>query len=190
MFIESHRLTEFNPRGTDVVVLDLMIHDIDIILSIVKSEIKHIHASGVSVLTDTPDIANVRIEFKNGCTCNLTTSRMSLKNMRKIRVFQKDAYISIDFLEKEADIIKIKNATNDDTKDPFAIIIDNGKEKKKIYFENPNVTPNNAIKDELISFSEAINSDTNTKVDMYDGYNALKVAYLIIDELNKLNKPL
>ena len=191
LFIESHRLAEFNPRGTDVsVVLDLMIHDIDIILSIVKSEIKHIHASGVSVLTDTPDIANVRIEFENGCTCNLTTSRMSLKNMRKIRVFQKDAYISIDFLEKESDIIKIKNATNDDTKDPFAIIIDTGKEKKKIYFENPNVTPNNAIKDELISFSEAINSDTNTKVDIYDGYNALKVAYLIIDELNKLNKPL
>ncbi len=102
MFIETHRLAEFNPRGTDVpVVLDLMIHDIDIILSVVKSKVKNVHASGVSVISDTPDIANARIEFENGCVANLTSSRISMKNMRKSRFFQKDAYISVDFLRKE-----------------------------------------------------------------------------------------
>ncbi|HAB28202.1 MAG TPA: oxidoreductase, partial [Xanthomarina gelatinilytica] len=102
MFIETHRLAEFNPRGTDVpVVLDLMIHDIDIILSVVKSKVKNVYASGVSVISDTPDIANARLEFENGCVANLTASRISLKNMRKSRFFQKDAYISVDFLEKK-----------------------------------------------------------------------------------------
>lgn len=101
-FIEIHRLAEFNPRGTDVsVVLDLMIHDLDILLSIVKSPVKHLHASGVSVVSKTPDITNARIEFENGCVANLTTSRISMKAMRKSRFFQKDAYISIDFLEKK-----------------------------------------------------------------------------------------
>ena len=111
MFIETHRLAEFNPRGTDVpVVLDLMIHDIDIILSVVKSKVKRIDASGVSVISATPDIANARIEFENGCVANLTASRISLKNMRKTRFFQKDAYISVDFLEKKCEVVKMKNA--------------------------------------------------------------------------------
>ena len=102
MFIETHRLAQFNPRGTDVpVVLDLMIHDLDIVLSTIKSNIKKINASGVSVVSDSPDIANARIEFDNGCVANLTASRISMKNMRKSRFFQKDAYISIDFLSKE-----------------------------------------------------------------------------------------
>src|SRR5215218_5460308 len=109
MFIEVHRLAQFNPRGTEVsVILDLMIHDIDVILSLVKSEVKNIYASGVAVMTDTPDIANVRIEFNNGCVANLTSSRISMKKMRKIRLFQKDAYIGIDFLEKKTEVIKLK----------------------------------------------------------------------------------
>ena len=109
MFIEVHRLAQFNPRGTEVsVILDLMIHDIDIILSLVKSDIRNIYASGVAVMTETPDIANVRIEFNNGCVANLTSSRISMKRMRKMRLFQKDAYIGIDFLEKKTEIIKLK----------------------------------------------------------------------------------
>ena len=106
MFIEIHRLAEFNPRGTDVsVVLDLMIHDLDILLSMVKSKVKNIHASGVCVVSKTPDICNARIEFENGCVANLTTSRISMKAMRKSRFFQQDAYISVDFLEKKAEVI-------------------------------------------------------------------------------------
>ena len=109
MFIEVHRLAQFNPRGTEVsVILDLMIHDIDVILSLVKSDVKSISASGVAVMTETPDIANVRIEFNNGCVANLTSSRISMKKMRKVRLFQKDAYIGIDFLEKKTEVIKLK----------------------------------------------------------------------------------
>ncbi|MDO8897298.1 MAG: Gfo/Idh/MocA family oxidoreductase, partial [Bacteroidales bacterium] len=107
MFIETHRLAQFNPRGTDVpVVLDLMVHDIDIILSVVNSKISKISASGVAVVSQTPDITNARIEFENGCVANLTASRISLKNMRKSRFFQKDAYITVDFLEKKTEIVR------------------------------------------------------------------------------------
>ena len=139
MFIEAHRLTEFNPRGTDVpVVLDLMIHDIDIILSIVKSNIRKISASGVAIVSETPDIANARIEFDNGCVANITASRMSLKNMRKTRIFQKDAYIAIDFLEKETEVIRIKSLKSSEEQDSFAIVLnlEKGRTKKQIYFEN------------------------------------------------------
>src|SRR6186713_2501311 len=116
MFIEVHRLAQFNPRGTEVsVILDLMIHDIDIILSIVKSDVRSVSSSGVAVLTDTPDIANVRIEFHNGCVANLTSSRISMKKMRKMRLFQKDAYIGIDFLNKKTEIIKLKDPTDTNT---------------------------------------------------------------------------
>jgi len=124
MFIETHRLAEFNPRGTDVpVVLDLMIHDIDIILSVVKSKVKNVYASGISVISETPDIANARIEFENGCVANLTASRISMKNMRKTRFFQKDAYISIDFLTKNSEVVKMKDAP--ETPDEFAMILQN-----------------------------------------------------------------
>jgi len=134
MFIETHRLAEFNPRGTDVpVVLDLMIHDIDIILNQVKSEVKHISASGVSVLSETPDIANARIEFENGCVANLTASRISLKNMRKARFFQKDAYITVDFLEKKSELVRMKDVP--ENPDEFAMILQNAEGvKKQIYF--------------------------------------------------------
>ena len=181
MFIECHRLAEFNPRGTDVpVVLDLMIHDIDIILSVVKSEVKSVHASGVSVISDTPDIANARIEFKNGCVANLTASRISLKNMRKTRFFQKDAYISVDFLEKKSEVVKMKDVP--ENPDEFAMILQNAEGvKKQIYFENPNVEPNNAILDELETFADAIVNDTRPVVTLGDGTDALRVAHQIIN---------
>jgi len=186
MFIETHRLAQFNPRGTDVpVVLDLMIHDIDIVLSVVKSNIKKIHASGVTVVSDTPDIANARIEFDNGCVANLTASRISLKNMRKSRFFQKDAYISVDFLDKKTEIIRLKNVDPSNI-DPLAMVIDLGKGKgsKQIYFENPEITPINAIQTELQSFSNAIIRNLIPAVTINDGYSALDVAYKIINKLN------
>tara|TARA_B100001027_G_scaffold216925_1_gene195176 strand:- start:3487 stop:4446 length:960 start_codon:yes stop_codon:yes gene_type:complete len=181
MFIESHRLAEFNPRGTDVpVVLDLMIHDIDIILSVVTSPVVSIQASGISVISDTPDIANARIEFKNGCVANLTASRISLKNMRKSRFFQKDTYISVNFLDKKAEIVKMKNAP--EIPGDFDIILQNAEgEKKQIYFENPNIRKNNAILDELESFADAIKMNKSPIVTLHDGTNALKVALEIIN---------
>ena len=181
MFIETHRLAEFNPRGTDVpVVLDLMIHDIDIILSVVNSPVRNINASGVSVISETPDIANARIEFENGCVANLTASRISLKNMRKSRFFQKDAYISVDFLDKKVEVVKMKNAPK--RPGDFDMILQNAEGiKKQIYFENPEIAPNNAILDELETFAEAITTNTIPIVTLRDGTNALKVAYQIIN---------
>lgn len=181
MFIETHRLAEFNPRGTDVpVVLDLMIHDIDAILNVVDSEVKHISASGVSVISETPDIANARLEFENGCVANLTASRISLKNMRKTRFFQRDAYISVDFFEKKCEVVKMKDAP--ENPDDFAMILQNAEgRKKQIYFDNPAIASNNAILDELDTFAEAINGDTTPIVTMEHGKKALEVALKIID---------
>ncbi|WP_405206971.1 Gfo/Idh/MocA family oxidoreductase [Aquimarina sp. LLG6339-5] len=180
MFIEAHRLAEFNPRGTDVpVVLDLMIHDIDAILSVVHSDVKHISASGVSVISETPDIANARIEFENGCVANLTASRISLKNMRKARFFQKDAYISVDFFEKKCEVVKMKDAP--EKPGDFDMILQNAEGiKKQIYFDNPEVPMNNAILDELDTFAEAINNDTTPIVSLTQGKKALEVALQII----------
>ena len=181
MFIETHRLAEFNPRGTDVpVVLDLMIHDIDIILSVVNSKVKNVHASGISVISETPDIANARIEFENGCVANLTASRISMKNMRKTRFFQKDAYISVDFLEKKSEIVRMKDVPNNP--DEFAMILQNAEGiKKQIYFDNPEIKNNNAILDELESFADAINNGTKPIVSLRQGAEALRVAQMIID---------
>lgn len=181
MFIEIHRLAEFNPRGTDVsVVLDLMIHDLDILLSIVKSKVKDIHASGVCVVSKTPDITNARIEFENGCVANLTTSRISMKAMRKSRFFQQDAYISVDFLEKKAEVIKMKEAPENPS--DFDMIIENAEgEKNQIIFEYPNIQPNNAILDELESFADAIVENKPIEVSLEDGTEALKVALKIVD---------
>jgi predicted dehydrogenase len=184
MFIETHRLAQFNPRGTDVsVVLDLMIHDIDIILSIIKSPVKKISTSGVAVVSDTPDIANARIEFDNGCVANLTASRISLKNMRKTRFFQKDAYIAVDFLKKSTEVVRLKTITG--TPDPLAVTIDlgEGKGTKQIYFENPAVDETNAIQEELASFAKAIRNNQKPVVPIEDGYAALQVAYQIADKL-------
>ncbi len=186
MFIESHRLAEFNPRGTDVsVVLDLMIHDIDAILSVVKSKVKSVTANGVSVISKTPDIANARIEFENGCVANLTASRISLKNMRKARFFQKDAYISVDFLEKKSEVVKMKDAP--EQPDEFAMILTNAEGvKKQIYFENPQIDPNNAILDELDAFANAINTDTTPVVSLAQGTEALRVAMQVIENFKMI----
>jgi predicted dehydrogenase len=182
MFIEVHRLAQFNPRGTEVsVILDLMIHDIDAILSLVKSDVKNISASGVAVLTDTPDIANVRIEFNNGCVANLTSSRISIKKMRKMRLFQKDAYISIDFLEKKTEVIKLK-AEGD--KNVFAFDIETPSGTKTIAIANPPVPEVNAIKRELEEFVTAINSNTQPLVNEIDGYRALEVAHQILQKIS------
>ncbi|MFT6970423.1 MAG: putative dehydrogenase [Roseivirga sp.] len=182
MFIETHRLAQFNPRGLDVpVVLDLMIHDIDVILHAVGSPVKHISASGVAVVSETPDIANVRLEFENGCVANLTTSRIAVKNMRKSRFFQKDAYVSVDFLEKKSEIVRMQEATGEEG--PFSMVLDlgEGKGKKEIIFENPKVHPSNAIREELYTFNQAITNNTEPIVTIEDGYNALKVAQEILD---------
>ena len=183
LFIEVHRLAQFNPRGTEVsVILDLMIHDIDIILSIVKSDIKSISASGVAVLTDTPDIANVRIEFNNGCVANLTSSRISMKKMRKIRLFQKDAYIGIDFLEKNTEIIKLKQPEDTDT---FSFDIETPQGAKTISIANPVIENGNAIKAELSSFVHAILHNETPMVSEIDGFLAMEVAHQILDKIDK-----
>ena len=186
MFMESHRLAQFNPRGTDVpVVLDLMIHDIDIVISAVKSNIRKVHASGVNVVSDTPDIANARLEFENGAVANLTASRISLKNMRKTRIFQRDAYITVDFLDKVSEVVRM-DEIDQVPDDPFALVLDLGadKKKKRIYFEKPEVKPVNAIKEELASFKESIINNTTPLVSIDDGYQALKIAQMIMDKIN------
>lgn len=186
MFIETHRLAQFNPRGTDVpVILDLMIHDLDIVLSIVKANIRKVSASGVAVVSDTPDIANARIEFDNGCVANLTASRISMKNMRKSRFFQRDAYIAVDFLDKKTEIIRMRGV-DPATADPMAMILDLGPGKlpKQILFDQPEVKPLNAIQTELESFADAINNNTPPPVTINDGYAALELAYRIIGKMN------
>ena len=176
MFIEVHRLAEFNPRGTDVsVVLDLMIHDIDVLLSVVHSPVKHIEASGVAVISKSPDITNARIEFENGCVANLTASRISMKNMRKSRFFQRDAYISVDFLEKKVEVVRMKDAPEHPNE--YDMILQNAEgEHKQIYFEYPEVQPSNAILDELETFADAIEHNTTPVVTFLQGTEALRVA--------------
>ncbi len=181
MFIEVHRLAQFNPRGTEVrVILDLMIHDIDIILSIVKGEVKNIAASGVSVMTETPDIASVRIEFNNGCVANLTSSRISMKKMRKMRLFQKDGYIGIDFLNKKTEIIRLKSPQDEDA---FAFDIETNSGKKTIAVINPSIPEVNAIKMELSCFCDAINNNTPPIVSEVDGYRAMDIAHQILQKI-------
>ena len=185
MFIETHRLAEFNPRGTDVpVVLDLMIHDIDAILSVVKSKVKSVNASCVAVISDSPDISNARIEFENGCVANITSSRISMKNMRKSRFFQKDAYISVDYLDKVCEVVRMKDAP--EVPGDFDMILQNAEGiKKQIYFDNPQVDANNAILDELETFADAINNNTTPIVTLEDGTEALRVAHMIIQSMEK-----
>ena len=184
MFIEVHRLAQFNPRGTEVsVILDLMIHDIDIVLHLVKSDIKNISASGVAVMTDTPDIANARIEFMNGCVANLTSSRISMKKMRKMRVFQKDAYIGIDFLEKKTELIRLRE--NEESGEAFTFDIETTHGSKSIVIESPNVVHVNAIKAELTAFRNAILNNEPTVVSEQDGYLALDIAHQILHKINQ-----
>ncbi len=187
MFVETHRLAQFNPRGTDVsVVMDLMIHDIDIVLSVVKANLRKTSASGVAVISDTPDICNARLEFDNGCVANLTASRISLKNMRKSRFFQSNAYITVDFLNKKS---KIVNITDADESNPFALIIEpgNGKPSKQLVFDEPKVADYNAIKRELETFADSIYNNTKPLVTVEDGYLAIQVANQILDQLSFSN---
>lgn len=190
MFIEGHRLAVFNPRGTDVsVVLDLMIHDLDILLSLVPSKVSSISASGVSIVSRTPDIANARIEFDNGCVANLTASRISMKQMRKVRIFQEDAYISLDFLDKKAEIVRLH-----DSKDPSDSSSDNWLElntdsgQKWMQLEMPPIEPVNAIKMELEAFAESIRSGTRPKVSIEEGYEALLLAQQIADKIEERSR--
>ena len=179
-FIEGHRLAQFNPRGTDVsVVLDLMIHDLDLILKLVDSQLVDIQAKRVSVVSNEDDICNARLTFTNGCVVNLTASRISMKNMRKLRLFQDEAYISIDLLEKNTQIISLAEAEPDD--DP-EFLIDTAHGKRKINMELPTIKPVNAILMELDTFYSCIVEDTTPYVSLRDGYNALRLAYDIIEQ--------
>lgn len=185
LFIETHRLSPFNPRGTDVsVVLDLMIHDIDIVLNIVNSDITAISTSGVAVATDNADITNARIDFENGCVANLTASRVSLKKMRKTRVFQKDAYVSIDFLEKKTEIVSL---SEESSWNPFVmnIEVDSDGNKKSVKLHKPRVKQLNAIQEELVSFAKAIQNNSLPLVTLNDGCKALRVAHTIMEKINE-----
>ncbi len=181
-FIEGHRLAKYNPRGTDVsVVLDLMIHDIDVVLSVVKSEVTQISASGVAVVSDTPDIANARIEFENGCVANLTASRISVKNMRRLRMFQKNSYLAIDFLAKKAEVFSISDAPVG----MMSLEIDTGKDKKYLVYELPEVKEVNAIKMELEEFASSMMHRTSVRVPLEDGFNALSVAHQVLNKIEE-----
>lgn len=187
MFIESHRLAQWNPRGTDVsVVLDLMIHDIDIILTLVGAGIKKVSASGVTVISETPDIANARIEFDNGAVANLTASRISFKNMRKMRLFQKKMYLSIDFLNKSSEIIQLNEGDSTPDPDKMKVEFTSGDKTKYLTFENPKVQPVNSIKMEFEEFARAINNDTETPVTLEQASAALETAYLIMEKISQL----
>jgi len=177
-FIEGHRLALFNPRGTDVsVVLDLMIHDLDIVLSMIKEDVVDVRANGVCIVSKTPDICNARIEFAGGSIANLTASRISLKNMRKIRIFQNDAYISLDFLEKEAQVVKIEENVENDDFSGMTIHTNDG--LKRIIIDSPDIMKNNAIEDELSDFYNAVTGQSDVLVTIDDGYRALKLAHII-----------
>lgn len=185
MFIEAHRLSFFQPRGIDVsVVFDLMIHDIDMILHISKAKVKNVHAIGVAIVSDKIDIANARIEFDNGCIANLTASRISLKNMRKTRIFQRNTYIAIDYLEKYSEIIQLKDLDSEkQITDQLIFQLPNNL-KKGIIRINPPVPQVNSIEMELRSFARSIIEQTDPVVSIYDGYNALEVAHLVTEKIN------
>ncbi len=183
-FIEGHRLALFNPRGTDVsVILDLMIHDLDLVLSMVKSEVKNIFANGVSIVSSTPDICNARIEFENGCVANLTASRISLKNMRKLRIFKEDAYLSLDFLSKKSQMVTISPVS--DTQNFEGMTIDTQTGKKAIEIQEFSVAATNAIEEELNDFYKSVVERIRPKVNLEDGYKALKLAHLIQEKIDK-----
>lgn len=190
MFIEGHRLSMFNPRGTDVsVVQDLMIHDIDIVLHMVNSDVKNINASGVNVMSDTPDICNARIEFENGCVANLTASRISLKQMRKLRMFQQDAYISMDFLDKKLEVIRLLDETEKAASTNQNLLELEVKNKKRwIDVNMPEISPNNAIKEELHALYYSIINNTPTAVSMNDGLKALHVVQDILTAIGQRMK--
>ena len=187
MFIESHRLAQFNPRGTDIaVVLDLMIHDIDIILSLVRLPVEKIEANGIPVVSDTVDIANARLQFANGCVANVTASRISQKKMRKMRLFQRDAYISVDFSEGLAEVFRLVDI-NAESVVPTMMLgeIDLGASKRKIVYEQPPVKEVNALQYELELFADAVRTGKDPLVTAEDGLHALKVAHEIMEKIRQ-----
>lgn len=181
VFIEGHRLATFNPRGTDVsVVLDLMIHDLDLILSIVNAEVVEVRASGVAIVSRTLDICNARIAFDNGCVANITASRISLKAMRKIRLFQPDAYISIDMLDKVSQVVQldeVPSGVDADTLEGLVLPTHDG--HKRLTIETPPMVENNAIVGELNDFYQAIATGQSPRVSLRDGLRALELAHKI-----------
>ncbi|HTR81857.1 MAG TPA: Gfo/Idh/MocA family oxidoreductase [Bacteroidota bacterium] len=185
MFIESHRLAQFNPRGTDVaVVLDLMIHDIDVILSLVQSPVTRIDANGVAVVSESVDIANARLQFENGCVANVTASRISQNKMRKMRMFQLNGYISIDFLQGVAEVFRL--AEERDTGGQTTMLlgqIGEGKKKRNIVYEQPEVKEVNALKYELASFISVVREKRQPIVSGVDGRRALDVAQRILNSI-------
>ncbi len=185
-FIEAHRLSEFNPRGTDVsVVMDLMIHDIDLALHMVNAPVSRVSASGVSVISDTPDIANARIVFDNGSVANLTASRISMKRMRKMRLFQPNAYISMDFLEKTLEVVSL--TAKGAGKGKGIEIPGSGQENgKEVHFYKPEVEPVNAIYEELSSFAGAIRGNNAVGVSIDEAYQALRVANAIQEQITSM----
>ena len=187
-FVEAHRLALFNPRGTDVpVVLDLMVHDLDILFTIIDSPVKSVSACGVAIVSPTPDITNARIEFENGSVANLTASRISLKNMRKTRIFQKDAYITVDFLEKKTEITRIHD--HEVTGYPYALTLDLADgQTRQITLEKPEIHPINAIQTELESFYDSIIHNTTPVVSIHDGVRVLNLAYDILKEVEAKNQ--
>jgi len=184
MLIEATRTSKYNPRNVELsLVLDLMIHDIDIILSIVKSNIKKISASGVSVIGESLDIANARLEFDNGCVASLTANRISNKCVRKASFYQRDSYVTIDYLNKQTEIAQNKNTTNSSLS-TIPLALEFGKEDiMEIKFEKPTIKPVNALKQELLEFHTSITQNTPPSISIEDGYHALDVAYRIIDKM-------
>ena len=183
MFIEAHRLSNYPARGTDVsVILDLMIHDIDIILSIVKSKVLNVSANGTNIISNSPDIANARIEFENGCVANLTASRISLKKMRKMRIFQSDSYISIDFDKSKSEIVSIVDYSNNDK---YAITIHNSEGiEKEIKIKSLDNLTKNPIIEEHNDFANSINNNLKPKITFETGKNALELAFTILRKID------
>lgn len=187
MFVESHRLAQFNPRGTDVgVVLDLMIHDIDLILAFVRSPVRAVEANGVAVVSDSVDIANARIQFENGCVANVTASRISQRKMRKMRLFQKSGYISIDFSEGTAEVFRLVGEDEPETKGTMMLgELGSGKHRRKIVYELPEVKEVNALRHELELFARAAAAGTRPVVSGEDGRRALVVANAIMEKISQ-----
>lgn len=182
MFIEIHRLAQYNPRGTDVsVVLDLMMHDLDLVLNIVKANVKKIHVSGCNLVSKTADIINARIEFENGCVANITTNRLAFKNVRKFRVFTKNHFVSINLLDKITEVIKIKDAGLNSKN----LLLDpgNGAQKKEIVFEHPIILPTNAINEELNTLFDCINLNKKTIVGIDEAIRVLELVTEIEEKL-------
>lgn len=184
-FIETQRYAIYNTRGLDVpVVLDLMIHDLDIVLSTINSPVKRISASGITIITDTVDMANARLEFLNGSVANLSVSRIAIENVRKIKFFQKDAFIWVDFLNKTAKKYSIENVGEKEAQSRIPLAMDTHQTPKEILIEKPKIIFNNAIADELTEFGNSILNNLPPIVPIEDGYNSVVVAHQILEKIN------